>query len=203
VLFYKLGDKELPSAFDTALDGLADCWALVVDLRFNGGGDEQLAQQVAARFVDKERTYSLNQYRNGAKHDALGPKLERKIAPRGAWRFESPVVCLQGQVTFSSAESMALMFAQCPQATTMGDRTGGSSGNPRQMELEGGIVVNLPRWNDMDPDGNPIEVVGSAPKVKIDAKPAEFTATKDPVLEAALESLRKTAKKDRKPGKRG
>jgi hypothetical protein len=203
VLLYKLGDKELPSAFDTALDGLADCWALVVDLRFNGGGDEQLAQQVAARFVDKERTYSLNQYRNGAKHDALGPKLERKIAPRGAWRFESPVVCLQGQVTFSSAESMALMFAQCPQATTMGDRTGGSSGNPRQMELEGGIVVNLPRWNDMDPDGNPIEVVGSAPKVKIDAKPAEFTATKDPVLEAALESLRKTAKKDRKPGKRG
>jgi C-terminal processing protease CtpA/Prc len=98
---------------------------------------------------------------------------------------------------------MALMFAQCPQATTMGDRTGGSSGNPRQMELEGGIVVNLPRWNDMDPDGNPIEVVGSAPKVKIDAKPAEFTATQDPVLEAALATLRKIAKKDRKPGKRG
>ena len=54
----------------------------------------------------------------------------------------------------------------------------------------------------MDPEGKSIEVVGVAPKVKIDAQPAEFTAVKDPGLDAALEHLRKIAKKDRKPGKR-
>ncbi len=202
VLVYKLGDKGLPAAFDEVLEKLGDCWALVVDLRFNGGGDELLARDVAARFVDKPRVYSLNQYRNGSKHDQLGPKLERTFEPRGPWRFESPVVCLQGQVTFSSAESMALMFAQCPQVTTMGDRTGGSSGNPRLVELEGGIQVNLPRWNDMDPEGHPIENVGVAPKVKVEAKADEFTALKDPVLDAAFASLRKTPKDERKPGKR-
>ena len=139
----------------------------------------------------------------GARYSAeLGPNFERTIEPRGPWRFESPVVLLQGQVTFSSAESMALMFAQCPQVTTMGDRTGGSSGNPRTIELEGGILVNLPRWNDMDPAGNPIENVGVSPEVKVEAKPEEFTAVKDPVLDAALELLRKIPDAERKPGKR-
>ncbi len=199
---YELNDKELGSAFDATLEKLADCWALVVDLRFNGGGDELLARDVAGRFLDQRRVYSVNQYRSGPKHDQLGPKLERAFEPRGPWRFESPVVCLQGQKTFSSAESMALMFAQCPQVTTMGDRTGGSSGKPRTLELEGGIKVNLPTWIDMDPVGNRIENVGVAPKVKIEAKPEELTPVKDPVLDAALEFLRKTPKAERKPGKR-
>jgi len=202
VLFYKLGDKGLPEAFDEALLKLADCWALVVDLRFNGGGDELLARAAAGRFLDEARTYSLDVWRSGPKHDQLGARNERRFEPRGPWRFESPVVCLQGQVTFSSAESMALMFAQCPQVTTMGDRTGGSSGNPRLLELEGGIKVNLPRWNDMDPAGNPIENVGIAPEVRIEARPEEFTPLKDPVLDAALEHLRKQPGPERKPGKR-
>jgi len=202
VMVYELNDPELGKSFDATLEELADCWGLVLDLRFNGGGDELIGRSIAARFVDSKRVYSLNQYRNGPKHDQLGPKLERTFEPRGPWRFESPVVCLQGQVTFSSAESLALMFAQCPQVTTMGDRTGGSSGNPRLIELEGGIKVNLPRWNDMDPAGNPIENVGSAPKVKVEAKPEEFTAAKDPVLDAALEFLRKSPEAERRPGKR-
>jgi carboxyl-terminal processing protease len=202
VLFYKLGDKANAAAFDEVLEQLGDCWGLVVDLRFNGGGNEDLAQEVAARFVDQERVYSTNQYRNGSKHDSLGPVLERKLRPRGPWRFESPVVCLQGQKTLSSAESMALMFAQCPQAITLGDRTGGSSGNPRLIELEGGIKVNLPRWHDMDPAGKPIEHVGIAPKVQLDVKPEEFTAVQDPVLEAALAHLRRQPESGREPGKR-
>jgi hypothetical protein len=202
VMIYELNDAQLGEAFDATLEQLADCWALIVDLRFNGGGDELLAREVAGRFVDKPRVYSLNQYRNGPKHADLGPKLERSFEPRGAWRFESPVVCLQGQHTFSSAESMALMFAQCPQVITMGDKTGGSSANPRRIELEGGIQVNLPRWNDMDPQGKPIENVGIAPKLKIEAKPEEFTALKDPVLDAAFEYLRKLPRAQRKPGKR-
>ena len=64
----------------------------------------------------------------------------------------------------SSAESFALMLAQCKQATTMGDRTAGSSANPRQIELPGKIVVNLPRWIDLDPDGKPIDTAGVAPR---------------------------------------
>ncbi|MHC4578995.1 MAG: hypothetical protein ACYTED_16495, partial [Planctomycetota bacterium] len=84
-----------------------------------------------------------------------------------------------------------LMFAQCPQVTTMGDWTGGSSANPRRLELKCGITVNLPRWLDMDPEGHPIEHVGVKPDKLIKAKPEDFTAERDPVLKAALRYLRK------------
>lgn len=199
---YALSKKELVDAFDAALESLADTTGLVLDLRFDGGGDELLAQALAGRFVDVERVYSKNQYRSGPKHDDLGPVLERKFAPRGPWRYEAPVVVLIGRRVMSSAESFALMLAQCPQVTTMGDRTAGSSANPRRLEPGAGIVVNLPRWRDLDPAGNPIEHVGVAPKVKVDAAPSAFTDAKDPVLDAALAFLRKLPASERKPGKR-
>jgi C-terminal processing protease CtpA/Prc len=86
---------------------------------------------------------------------------------------------------------MALMFAQCPQVTTMGDWSAGSSGNPRQLALACGIAVNVPRWLDMDPAGHPIEHVGVKPQKVIAAKPEDFTADRDPVLQAAFDQLKK------------
>ncbi len=198
-----LSDEKLPALVDAALDQMADTWALVVDLRFNGGGDEELAKAIAGRFLDQERVYSKNRYRNGPKHDDLGPVLERKVSPRGPWRYESPVVAVFGQRTMSSAESMALILAQCPQVTTLGDRTAGSSANPRRLEFDCGIVVNLPRWHDMDPDGKPIEHAGIQPDVRVEFRPQDLTDSKDAVLEAALKRLRKTPKGERKPANRG
>lgn len=58
------------------------------------------------------------------------------------------------------------------------------------MTLPGEIVVRLPRWLDMDPAGKPIDSVGVAPEVAVGARPSDFTDTRDPVIEAALERLR-------------
>jgi carboxyl-terminal processing protease len=201
VSVFGLGNQDLPQQFDEVLEGLADTWGLVLDLRFNGGGDEIIGRKIAGRFLDRSRVYSFSQYRSGPKHDQLGPKYPRECEPRGPWRYEAPVVVLWGQRTMSSAESLALMLARCPQVTTMGDRTAGSSANPRLLALAGGIEVNLPRWLDLDPDGKPIDAVGVPPKVRVDAKPEEFTTTRDPVLEAALEELRRRPESDRKPGR--
>lgn len=202
IAVFGLGDAGLPDAFDAALEQLADTWGLVIDLRFNGGGDELLARRMAGRFLDRARVYSLNQYRSGPKHDELGGKIERVCEPCGPWRYQSPLVVLQGQRTMSSAESFALMLAQCPQATTMGDRTAGSSGNPRILQPGCTLSVALPRWLDMDPAGNPIETAGIAPAVRIEAGAEAFGPREDPVLSAALQRLRATPAAERSPGKR-
>ncbi|MGA2615995.1 MAG: S41 family peptidase [Thermoguttaceae bacterium] len=172
---------------------------LILDLRFNGGGSEPLGCQIAGRLLDRRRVYSLSQYRNGPRHTDLGPKSERAGGPAGPWHYVGPVVVLQGQKTMSSAESFALALAQCPQATTVGDRTAGSSGNPRRAHAGAGIAVNLPRWIDMEPQGNPIDSVGVSPRVKIDAKPEDLSDNNDPVLAAALENLRSRVKDDGPP----
>ena len=202
VNIFRLSDEKLPKDFDGALDALADPWALIIDLRFNGGGDETLGQRIAARFVDERRTYSISQYRSGPAHSDLGERKPRQIEPRGPWLYRAPIIALIGQKTMSSAESFALMLAQCPQATTMGDRTAGSSANPRSIELPGKIVVNLPRWIDLDPDGKPIDTAGVAPRVPTSTKESDFSPTADPVMAAALKRLREMPATDRKAGKR-
>lgn len=191
---YKLSDRGLPGVFDEVLGKLGDTRGLIVDLRFNGGGSEPLGIQIAGRLIDRPRVYGLNQYRSGPKHTDLGPKLRRTCRPSGPWHYVGPVIVLQGQRTMSSAESLLLALAECPQVTTMGDRTAGSSGNPRRIKLPAGITVNLPRWLDMDPQGKPIDAVGVTPDVPVKTTPADFSDRRDPVLTAALEELRRRFK---------
>src|SRR5262249_2699476 len=155
------------------------------------------------RIVDQERVYALDCFRKDGVKDrlALGPKLERRVAPRkDAWRWSAPVVVLIGQKTMSSAESFAEMLAVCPDVTSVGDRTCGSSGCPKRVDLPGGIAVNVPTWNDLTPEGTPIEDVGVQPEVPVKAAPDAFDA-KDPVMETALALLRKVPAASRHPGK--
>ncbi len=198
---FGLVDRGLPQAFDEVLGKMGDTKGLILDLRYNRGGSEPLGRQIAGRLLDRRRVYSLSQFRSGPKHTDLGPKKERACEPAGDWRYVGPVVMLQGQRTCSSAESFALMLAQCPQVITLGDRTGGSSGNPRLVQAGAGIVVYLPQWIDMDPQGKPFDFVGIPPRVKIEARPDDFTGDRDPVLAAALEQLRSRAKSGLPPGK--
>jgi C-terminal processing protease CtpA/Prc len=195
-----LGNKQLPDILDDVLERLADTWALIVDLRYNSGGNESLGRAIAGRFADRSYVYSLSQFRNGVNHDDLSPKLERKFEPRAPWCYESPVIVLGGQQTMSSAESFYLMLAQCPNVTTMGDRTAGSSGNPRRIEALGNITVNLPRWLDLLPNGEPLDKAGAPPDVPVNVSADEFTNETDPVLQAALTRLREILEGDRLPG---
>lgn len=200
---HQLGDKALPDVFDEALEALGDTWGLVIDLRFNGGGDEGLAQRVAGRFAKESFVYSKNRYRSGPGRQDLGPELERVLEPRGPWRYSAPIVVLIGQRTMSSAESLALMLAGTPDATLIGDRTAGSSGNPRLVEFPCGIAVNVPRWQDLSPKGEPIEHVGVQPETEAVFPADAFGDETDPVVDAALKQLRKMPKGKRHPGREG
>ena len=55
--------------------------------------------------------------------------------------------------------------------------------------LKGGIVVNVPRWLDMDPDRSPIDRVGVPPMIQAKAtRPGDFKDG-DPVFEQACAFL--------------
>jgi hypothetical protein len=111
-----------------------------------------LAEQFAGRFLEKEFVYAYSQFRNGPSHTNLTEKYERKIAPRGPWRYNRQILLLIGQKCMSSNESFIGMMTGDPEFTTMGDHTCGSSGNPEIVQLPLDMTVSV-RWGKKGPEG--------------------------------------------------
>lgn len=143
------------------LDGLKDRKGLIIDVRPNGGGDELLARSIAAWFVKGKKVYSKNCYRDPKAKNGFGEVYDRVIEgnPKSR-RYEGPVVVLMGPANLSSCESFLLMMKQGKNVTLMGTKSGGSSGNPKPFELENGVMLYVPSWKDMLPDGSPLEGAG-------------------------------------------
>lgn len=180
---------DLDAAY-AALSEFMDGPGLIIDVRENSGGDEALAREFAGCFVSSPTVYSKNVYRTKRAKSGWGKPQERTVEPNKARpAYRGKVAVLIGQRCMSSCESFILMMRHGAGATLVGDRTYGSSGNPKPHELPNGVMVALPSWKDMQPDGTPLEGKGITPDVRVKPKKGDFTDT-DPVLDAALARLR-------------
>lgn len=167
-----------------------DAPGLIIDVRFNGGGNETLASDLAGCFIDQPVVYAKHVFRDPDSASGFTPTRERTLRPNpGRPAYRGKIAVLSGPVVMSSCEAFVLMMKQVPTATVFGEATQGASGNPRGYDLGNGVVVHLSSWKSMRPDGTEIEGVGIEPDVKVDAGSAGFRDN-DPVLEAALAHLR-------------
>ncbi len=180
-------DDDMAPIF-AALKQFADAPGIILDVRPNGGGSEPAAQKVAGCFLREPAVYARNSYRDPAAPGGFGQVYDRQVQPAEP-AVTAPVAVLMGPVNMSSCESFLSMMDQSPQATLIGTPSYGSSGNPKPHELGGGLVVYLPSWKDMLPDGTLLEGHGLEPDIAVEADAADF-ATADPVLVRALEHLR-------------
>jgi C-terminal processing protease CtpA/Prc len=195
IAIYGWNGSGLPRQFDTVLEemGGTNTVALVLDVRLNGGGSEDLAREVAGRFLEKNFVYAYSQFRNGPNHTNLTERYSRSVQPRGPWRYEHPVVLLIGQKCMSSNESFVAMMSGGPKVTIMGDHTCGSSGNPKIIQLPLAMTVSVPRWIDYLPDGTPLDERGFVPAEQFSSGPNAFAGQHDDLLSAALQLVRKKA----------
>ena len=189
IVIYHWTDENTPTAFDQALLQMRATRALIVDVRLNGGGSENLAQTVAGRFLDQPFVYAYSQRRTGPSHTDLSAKNPRQAGPGGQWRYDRPVLLLIGQRAMSSNESFIAMMTGAPQVTTMGDHTAGSSGNPTIVQLPLSMSVSVPRWIDYLPDGSLLDEHGVVPQVEFVAPPGALEGTRDDLLSTALDRL--------------
>ena len=182
--------KEISEQCDEALEAMRDTRALIVDVRMNLGGNEDLAGEFAGRFLAKEFAYASHRKRNGPAHTDLSETFWRTVKPRGPWRYDRPVLLLIGERSISSNESFIAMMAGATNVTTMGAHTAGSSGNPMKIKLPLDMTVGVPVWIAFLPDGTPLDERGIQPQIKFDPQPGAFEGERDDLLAAALERLR-------------
>jgi hypothetical protein len=178
------------NSINIIIDALKDMRGVILDLRSNGGGSDTYGKIVASRFADENHVFSYVKWRNGAKHSDFTDYQALTIAPDGPRRFTKPVAVLTNRRCFSSTEETILMMKSFPQVKTIGDTSGGGSGNPLITQLPNGWTYWVPRWIEYTADKKVYEGTGLPPDIPIWISRADSIAGRDVILEKAIQFLR-------------
>lgn len=118
IFTYVIGKhKKVYEEIDTKLQSLSDkgMKSLVIDLRNNGGGYEQISDAVASLFADRKMTNQTGIERNGK----IIPITKFHTFDEGKWK-DLPVVVLVNDAAVSSGDVLTHLLSQCPNVTVMG-----------------------------------------------------------------------------------
>ena len=173
------------SAFDKILDSNKAMHGIILDVRANGGGNQNFALQVAGRFTSVKTVGSYSQTRNGPLHSDLSSLNTIWVMPRGQ-TWTKQVVVLTGRKCYSSNEGFISAMQNLPIVTTIGDTTGGGSGNPKFYTFSNGWQYTVPQWIEYTADKKIIEWNGIAPDICVKADSNDFSKGDDPVFDYAL-----------------
>lgn len=116
---------------------------IIFDIRDNGGGNLNTADQIASRFADEKRTVGYIKHKNGPGYNDFSEPAPIRLTPYDGWRWNYPVVILTNRHCFSAANYFVMLMRQLNHVTIIGDRTGGGSGLPFSSELPIGWSVRF------------------------------------------------------------
>ncbi len=159
----------------------ADKKAIIIDERFNGGG--QLADYVIDML--KKPVQSYWDFRYG----------EDMKAPSAS--IQGPKVMLIDETAGSGGDYLPWMFRKFEVGTLVGKRTwGGLVGVLGYPEFIDGGSVTAPNVAFYTEEGFQVENEGVAPDVEVEQYPKDVIAGKDPQLEKAIEIVLKELKEN-------
>lgn len=150
----------------------ADKQAIIVDERFNGGG------QIADYYIDHLRRPYISHWATRYGNDFKTP----------SGSIDGPKVMLIDETAGSGGDMLPWMFNKLKLGTLVGRRTWGGLvgvlGFPVLMDGGSVSAPNLAIWTE---DGFIVENVGVPPDVEVEQLPADVIAGRDPQLEKAIE----------------
>jgi hypothetical protein len=174
---------------EDALTALGGVTRLVLDIRDNVGGNEDVGLDVARRFYDTERVYRVSRFRNGPNHADFAAPVARSLGPGGSRRFRGPVALITNRWNGSAAEDFTLMMRVLPNVIVVGDTTLGLGSNPRTESIANGWSVRIPQSIQATPDGFVYQWRGLPPGVAVDWDAQQVAAGRDPYVDTALARL--------------
>ncbi len=184
--------KMVGSSVDAQLDQIFEYFqgvhSIIIDVRFNMGGDDAFSQKVAGRFVEAKTVGFRKQTRNDGK---FGSVKDKYILPQGDVPFLKPVVLLTNDQTFSAADVLALMMSSLPNATLIGEPSNGSYSDLYSRKLPNGWKVTLSNQRYYSVDMENYEGKGTPVDIEVRNTIEDFNAKNDRVLIATLNFLQK------------
>lgn len=165
--------------FERDLASLQDKKALIIDQRFNPGGniDQELLQ------ILQQKRYQINKVRNS---------IDRPRPMRG---FFGPMVVLANERSTSDAEVFPDGFRALKLGKIVGVTTYGAVIGTGSYRLMDGSTIRTPSLGLWNVKGANLENYGVPPDVFVDNRPEDYFAGRDAQLEAAVAELQKELRK--------
>ncbi|MEE9427725.1 MAG: S41 family peptidase [Paracoccaceae bacterium] len=171
-------------AFATVADALVDTKAIIIDIRYNPGGNDAVSFGIASHFIGKPTPAFSKSSRIG---DTQGPSFEAIVQPFDDTPLTQPVILLTTRLTASGAEIFTMAMREIPQVIVMGEPTSGGLSDILDFDLPNGWRLGLSDQTYLTPDGSLYEAIGIPPDIKVEIDAAALGRGEDPLLEFAIE----------------
>lgn len=176
--------EDLREALDQMQDELAPCERLVIDLRFNLGGNDRIILELAGRFLAQTQVAWRFAARNGGQYT---DSQEVIMKSTGSQQFGKPIVLLTSIMTSSAAEIFTLMMKERGNTRIAGETTNGIFSTTLAKQLPNGWVFTLSNEVLTDEKGVAYEGEGIVPDFNIDfPTKAQRDSGVDPALESYM-----------------
>lgn len=108
---HSFADEKIVTEFAKAMAQFKDTKAIIIDVRYNGGGDTAYARPIMGWFTADKKPYALMNERKGK---GMGEKWTEYVEPNGDYCYKNPVVILCNHWSASMAEGFPMgMRAVC------------------------------------------------------------------------------------------
>lgn len=209
-------DEAIVENFKAAYPEIKKAKGLIIDLRFNGGGNSNIGAEILSYLTNQDLEGSIWKTR---KHVAVykawgsfGGEHE-EYARDDAWEFGSmgrleaqegdnhivPTYVLIGRYTGSAAEDFLVYADKVEHFTTIGEKTYGSTGQPIFFDLPGGGSFRVCTKRDTYPDGREFVGYGISPDILIERLPEHLIREEDVVYHRAVEEITREIKTEIQP----
>ena len=176
----------MESIMNKVVSDLKDVDALVIDVRLNGGGLDNVAMVIANHFT-RERRLALSKYTNNWQGKTR--ELNAYLKPTKQ-RLQVPIAILTSKDTGSAAESLVMAMLSLPEVSIVGERSEGITSTTLKKSLLNGIQVTLSNELLLDHDGRNYEATGIPVDIPTTAFDLEgFAEGKDTALDEAVSHL--------------
>ena len=147
-----------------ALADIGTSDALIIDLRFNDGGYDNVSLKIASYFSHSAQIIGTKKTRNKYFESAEYPL---NIAKSPIEAYTKPIYVITGRSTGSGGEVLSMALKALPQTTLIGEATNGSVSDILEHSLPNGWVLSLSHEVYTDVEGTNIESIGVTPDVEM------------------------------------
>ncbi|MDD3079374.1 MAG: S41 family peptidase [Paludibacter sp.] len=167
-----------------------DCDGLIIDVRENGGGYIDQAEELASYFFTEETLTGYIQHKIGDGHCDFSNPVEIKTPANKYAQWKKPVAVIANRKSYSATNSFISRMKIAPNATIVGDKSGGGGGLPFSSEIPNGWLVRFSACPMYDANMQHIEW-GIDPDIKVDLDSTDVANGYDTLIETAIAEIEK------------